>query len=100
MACSSSPIMRNARSWAAVATPFDFCAAREAWRSVAIAARGFHDEHVRFHILEPRAFQDRLIVKTNVPGKKERLLLAAHHNAGRTERMAGIVELDRRREKS
>ena len=37
-------------------------------------------------------------METNIPGVKQRLLLPAHHDARRAERVAGIVEFERRRD--
>ena len=79
---------------------FDFGFAGEAGRDGAVAARGFHDEHVGFHVFKTRAFQDGLVVETNVAGVEERLFLAAHHDAGRAERVAGVVKFQRGRGKT
>ena len=56
------------------------------------AARGFHDQHVGFDVLEPGAPQDRLVMETNVAGVEQGLLPATDHDAGGAERMAGVVE--------
>ena len=76
----------------ALAEALDFPRAREAGRELMAAARGFHEEHVGFHVLEPGASQDGLVVETNVAGVEQGFLPAADHDAGGAERVAGVVE--------
>src|SRR5262249_19519884 len=80
--------------------PFDLARTGKARRERAIASRRFHQKHVGLHILEARGLQDSLIVETNVPGVKESLSLAAHHEASGAESMAGIIKLQSRRGKT
>ena len=83
-----------------LAQALDFSGAREAGRELTVAARGFHDEHVGFDVLEPGAAQDGLVVETDVAGVKEGLLPAAHHDAGGAEGVAGVVEFQRGRKEA
>ncbi len=76
---------------------FNFLLAREAARRGAVAARGFHDEHVRAHILETRAAQDGLVVETNVAGVEQSFLPPAQKNSRRAQRVAGVEKFERRR---
>ena len=84
----------------ACAEALDFFLAREAGRQLAVAARGFHEEHVRLHVLEPGAPQNGLVMETNVAGVEEGFLAAAHHDAGGAERVAGVIEFQRGRDES
>ena len=57
-----------------LAEALDFFLAREAGRQLALAPRRFHDEHVGFDVLEPRAPQDGLVMETDVAGVEEGFL--------------------------
>ena len=57
--------------------PLNFGHPRNSRGRGAPAARRFHDQHIRFHVLKPRALEDRLVVETYVAGIKQGLLLAA-----------------------
>ena len=83
-----------------LAEALDFRLAREAGRERTVAARGFHDQHVGLHVLEPGAPQDGLVMEANVAGVEEGFLPAADHDAGGAERVAGVVELQRGREEA
>ena len=77
--------------------PFDFRLARKIPGRRPIAARGLQDQHVRLYVLEPGLAQDGLVVEADVTRVKKHFLLAAHHDARRTERVAGIIEFQCRR---
>jgi hypothetical protein len=67
------------------------------WRRGAVAARGFHDEHIGADVFKPRALQDGLVVKADVAGVKDGLAFAAHQHAGGAEGVAGVVKFQRGR---
>ena len=75
---------------------FDLTSAGEVGGCFAGAAGGLHDHHVGLHFAEPGRLEEGLVVHAGVSGVKERLLFAAHHDAGRAERVAGVVKLQRR----
>ena len=75
----------------------DLLFAGEAGGHGAVAARGFHDEHVSLHVVKARTAQDGLVVETDVAGVEQGFLLAAQHDARRAERVAGVKEFQRGR---
>ena len=75
-----------------LAEPLNFRLAGEARRHRAVAARGFHDEHVRLYAPEARALQDGLIVERHIAGVKQSFLLPADHQPGGAERVASVEE--------
>ena len=80
-------------------TTFIGSLAREARRQIAIATRGFHDQNVRFDVLEAGLSQNGLIVETDIARVKERFLFSAHHDAGGAQRVAGVKKFQRGRRK-
>lgn len=68
--------------------------AGDAGNAAAIAAGCFHNEDVGIDILEARGFEDGLVVEADITCVEESLLVAANHEAGGAEGMAGIEELE------
>ena len=76
--------------------PFNFAFARKTRRRGAAAARGFHDEHVGFHVLKPGRAQKGLVVKAHISSVKQGFLFPANQDARRAERVAGVKKFQRR----
>ena len=70
----------------------DFGFTRKTGRHLAVAPRGFHDEHIGLHVAKARAAQNGQVAETDVAGVKEGFLLPTRHNPGGAEGVAGVVE--------
>jgi hypothetical protein len=77
--------------------PFDLGFAGDAGGLGAVAARGFHDEHVGLHIRETSAAQNGLVAEADVAGVEDGFLAPANQEAGGTERVAGVIKFQRGR---
>ncbi len=73
---------------------FDFLFAAEVGGKLAVAAGGLEDEDVGLDVLEPGAFEDRLVAEGDIAGVEERLTVAPDHDAGGAEAVAGVEEFE------
>jgi len=68
---------------------------RKALGKGGVAARGFHEQHVRRFFRKNGAAHQRLVIKIDVAGVKKCSSLPAKGDSGRSENMAGIVKFKR-----